>query len=103
MLCMKQYCPPVSTLEREKNVEKCQEYFQGVKQWVSRNTILIGMRLVQVIGLKVVAEGIETEEQKGFLASNGCDYAQGYLFSRPVLPAELAQYLSKTLPDNPVG
>ncbi|NEX63750.1 bifunctional diguanylate cyclase/phosphodiesterase [Noviherbaspirillum galbum] len=36
------------------------------------------------LGLKVVAEGIETEAQCALLKGAGCDYGQGYLFSRPV-------------------
>lgn len=34
--------------------------------------------------IRVVAEGVETEEQFGILKRNGCEQAQGYLFSRPV-------------------
>ncbi|MCP3176953.1 EAL domain-containing protein [Desulfuromonas sp. KJ2020] len=43
--------------------------------------------LAHTMGLKVVGEGIEMEEQHQFLKEKGCDMGQGYLFSRP-LPAE---------------
>jgi EAL domain-containing protein (putative c-di-GMP-specific phosphodiesterase class I) len=38
----------------------------------------------EVLGLDVIAEGVETEAQREFLASRGCHAFQGYLFSRPV-------------------
>jgi EAL domain-containing protein (putative c-di-GMP-specific phosphodiesterase class I) len=36
------------------------------------------------VGLKVIAEGVETEQQRDLLKEMGCDYAQGYLYSRPI-------------------
>jgi len=45
------------------------------------------------LGLKVIAEGVETEGQRAYLASIGCDYGQGYLFSRPLPPEAFVEYL----------
>jgi len=47
---------------------------------------IIGM--ARGLRLKVVAEGVETEAQRDFLARNGCNTYQGYLFSRPLPAAE---------------
>ena len=44
------------------------------------------------LGLEVVAEGVETEQQRERLVSMGCDYAQGFLFA-PALPAEAFEAL----------
>ncbi|WP_295534985.1 EAL domain-containing protein [uncultured Pseudacidovorax sp.] len=40
--------------------------------------------MAHALGLKVIAEGIETVQQRDLLARMGCDYGQGYLFSRPL-------------------
>ena len=52
---------------------------------------IIGM--ARTLGLEVIAEGVETEAQRAFLAHNGCQLCQGYLFSRPVPLAEFERLL----------
>ena len=49
--------------------------------------------LAESLGLGVVAEGVESEAQRAFLAQQGCRTYQGYLFSRPLAVAELETYL----------
>jgi diguanylate cyclase (GGDEF)-like protein/PAS domain S-box-containing protein len=51
------------------------------------------IRMAHDIGLKVVAEGIETAQQLYFLTSRSCDYGQGFLFSKPKAAARIATYI----------
>jgi EAL domain-containing protein (putative c-di-GMP-specific phosphodiesterase class I) len=47
------------------------------------------LALASILDIHVVAEGVETEGQWRFLVEHGCRAFQGYLFSRPVPPAQL--------------
>jgi EAL domain-containing protein (putative c-di-GMP-specific phosphodiesterase class I) len=49
--------------------------------------------LSQQLGMTVVAEGVETDDQVQDLLQMGCEFGQGYLFSRPVLPKQAADLL----------
>ena len=45
--------------------------------------------------LKVIAEGVETEEQEALLSGLGCDMGQGYLFNRPLPADEIEKLLGE--------
>jgi EAL domain-containing protein (putative c-di-GMP-specific phosphodiesterase class I) len=47
------------------------------------------------LGIKVIAEGIETQQQLTALTAAGCDLGQGYLFSKPISAEELEKQLQK--------
>nr|WP_314526352.1 EAL domain-containing protein [uncultured Pseudomonas sp.] len=62
------------------------------------------VELGHALGFKIIAEGVETEEQNSFLKDIGCDQAQGYLYGRPMPAAEYEAWLDARLRNgHPVG
>jgi diguanylate cyclase (GGDEF)-like protein/PAS domain S-box-containing protein len=59
-----------------------------------RELVSAAIAMAQGLGLKVVAEGVETEAQLEYLSTWGCDFGQGYLFSKPVSPEEITEMLA---------
>jgi len=51
--------------------------------------------LCESLNLKVIAEGVETKEQKEFLVENGCKFIQGYLYSRPLCIDDMTRFLEE--------
>ena len=56
---------------------------------ITRAIIALGKSL----NLKLIAEGVETQEQRDFLEATGCDYIQGYFYSRPIPEDEIEELL----------
>lgn len=65
---------------------------------INRDNALIVRSIIDLshnLGLKVVAEGVETATARDMLKSFGCDEAQGYYYSRPQLPSIMTHFLSE--------
>jgi EAL domain-containing protein (putative c-di-GMP-specific phosphodiesterase class I) len=56
------------------------------------------IRMGKALGMMVIAEGVETTEQETFLRDHACDEMQGFLFSKPVPPQQLADLLRPAPP-----
>ena len=54
------------------------------------------IQMAHKLGIRVIAEGVETEAQRALLADAGCDFGQGYLFSPPLPPMEFELLLQST-------
>lgn len=54
--------------------------------------------LGQKLNMRVIAEGVETDEQLAFLRDNQCDEIQGYHFSKPIAPEAVERLLGRPLP-----
>jgi diguanylate cyclase (GGDEF)-like protein len=71
------------------------ELVSGIASSAPDRTIVRStIEMAHSLGLAVVAEGVETREQEALLRSLGCDYAQGYLYSRPLPAADLEAALT---------
>lgn len=51
------------------------------------------IHLAKNLGIKTIAEGVETEEQKEYLMKNGCDSIQGYFYSKPLDMEDVVEFL----------
>ena len=61
------------------------------------NAAIVGavIEVAHGMGLRVIAEGVETESERALLAARGADEIQGYLFSKPLPEPELRRWLDR--------
>jgi EAL domain-containing protein (putative c-di-GMP-specific phosphodiesterase class I) len=80
---------PADTIKVDKS------FVKGLGEDVG-DTMIVRMvvEVAHTLGMEVAAEGVETEEQAALLAELGCDLAQGYLFSKPLPPEGVPDFLA---------
>lgn len=79
---------PVDTLKIDR------AFVAGLDGATSKSVARTIVTLARACGLETVAEGVETEAQATMIAELGCDYIQGYLYSKPVSASELVQQVA---------
>jgi EAL domain-containing protein (putative c-di-GMP-specific phosphodiesterase class I) len=81
---------PLSTLKID------QSFIRDIQVYTKDAAIVeASIYIAHKLGLRVVAEGVETPEQLAFLKRLNCDFAQGYLYSKPLQESELIRLLSE--------
>jgi len=76
------------------DIVKIDRFFinQMTKEKAVRHIVQSTIELVHDLGMKVVAEGVENQEQLEILKAMNCDYAQGYLFAKPMSETDLINW-----------
>ncbi|PHQ80683.1 MAG: hypothetical protein COB66_04205 [Coxiella sp. (in: Bacteria)] len=81
---------PISTLKIDKL------FVDLIGNSAADNSIIISIiALANSVGLRIIAEGIETKEQLDFLRENNCHLGQGYYISKPLNVDDMSKYLEK--------
>ena len=83
---------PIDVLKMDmkfvRNIEKSE---------TDRRLVALILDIARYLGVRVVAEGVETEGQLDLLRSGGCDLVQGFYFSRPLPPEEFEELIKREL------
>ncbi len=81
---------PFNVLKLDKS------FIAGLTETGDQGRLVKGViNLAHDLGLEVVAEGIELEEERRILTAMGCDYGQGYLFAKPLPLSEAVAYVGR--------
>jgi EAL domain-containing protein (putative c-di-GMP-specific phosphodiesterase class I) len=81
---------PIDTLKIDQSFIRTLSKDKGSKVLVKA---IIG--LAHNLGMKVIAEGVETAADAEYLRSQGCEYIQGYFFSRPLAFEAASEFVQK--------
>jgi EAL domain-containing protein (putative c-di-GMP-specific phosphodiesterase class I) len=81
---------PVDALKIDRSFISSLHSSDGASEAIVRSTVA----LAHSLGLRVIAEGIETTEQAVRLRALGCDYGQGFLFSKPLSATRMGELLA---------
>ena len=78
----------------EETIKIDKSFVEGLPKNKNNKSIVKAIiALSHCLGIKVVAEGVETKEQLKCLADAGCDEIQGYYYSKPLPPTEISLFL----------
>jgi diguanylate cyclase (GGDEF)-like protein len=78
---------PIDSLKIDKSFVDC------ISDKADTTLIDTILAMGNALNLAVIAEGVENEKQKSYLQSHGCNYAQGYLYSKPINEEAFLKYL----------
>jgi diguanylate cyclase (GGDEF)-like protein len=81
---------PIDTLKIDRSFISQLDRFDDKRQIVE-----VVLMLARALELDVVAEGVETEAELGLLREMGSDFVQGYVYHRPLAPADVATALAR--------
>lgn len=89
---------PIDTLKIDRS-------FISEMTKVEGDVVLVSaiISMAKALNIAVVAEGVELKGEVDILRQLGCDYIQGYYFSKPLKPAHLAQYLMEVNSEGRIG
>ncbi|MBR1700798.1 MAG: EAL domain-containing protein [Lachnospiraceae bacterium] len=71
--------------------------WQAMEDKVALMVLQHTIRMIKEVNKKIVVEGVETKEMMDFLVSEGCDYLQGYYFSKPVPQEKYLEFLKENV------
>ncbi|WP_419879141.1 putative bifunctional diguanylate cyclase/phosphodiesterase [Brevibacillus centrosporus] len=74
---------------------KIDKSFLSVDQSANKTIVSSIISMAHQLGIKVIGEGVETEEQLAFLQKANCDEAQGFLICKPLPPHEIEKFIQK--------